>query len=361
MPIISDFWGGWFSFGEIAWNTARMVGSTSKASTTMAARILLRRIPKMVNLTTVVVGCYGPDDWRMFKKASAFATAAWTHALRLQSLTLDVPLDVLGHVLSSMPNFSSLQEFKITLRFMGLVPSHHDLLGKTARFINRHSPTLTSLSVDVINSTINSSPLFQALDTLPLLRSMTLGYPIDRMGPTIPTGIGYFLKKHTRELKELRLQLHGSVIRHQAPSPSVIFQHHIFQQSLPCLTLLDLGLCQWEHDSRRSVRGYLTRYVSGFKGSLTTLIIRDFVFGFSDLRAVVEAIGGQQSILRRFQLHTHYLSCGLLDLLSRSLPNLYHLDLLFDSIVRNDNTASWYPNAHRLSCRPASTSSPIYD
>jgi len=45
----------------------------------------------------------------------------------------------------------------------------------------------------------------------------------------------------------------------------------------------------------------------------------------------------EDSSLESLQLHTQFLSCSLLDLLSRDMPNLHQLDLCFNSLVSKDD------------------------
>ena len=317
-------------------------GKPANPSTALASN-LLQKITKMTNVTSVIVGCYTLDDCQMFKNASSFLDAAWTHSSQLRTLTLAIPLEAMAHILPSMPKFDVLEELSLTLRFAYHNSEQDDILTHIAAFANRHASTLTKLSIDTPQPNVDPSSLYQALDLYPRLSSVSIAHPVERLEPQKSTGVDSFLAKRADSLRELKVQLHGPVVDQFPPSPEVLFSHPIFKIPFPHLKVLELGLCQWEKSFQPSVQRHLTQYIAQLSSILSDLVLRGYVFSFPEVHEVVTKIGGDGSTLRSLQLHTHFLSCDLLDLLSRELPNLHSLDLSFNSLSSKDD-GSWNHN-----------------
>ncbi|KAF8954893.1 hypothetical protein BDZ97DRAFT_1970003 [Flammula alnicola] len=183
-------------------------------------------ISQMTNVTSLPIGCHPPDDWKMFVWAMSFVETAWSaHGSRLRNLTLAIPLETYSDLLSSASMIKHHPAAESTTVW-------DEILLSIVAFINRQARTLSHLSIDTPESGSDTSIPFN-----------TLGR---RLQPQIPSGIDKFLKKDADLLQELTLQFYGPSIDEHLPSPSAFFSHPIFRVPLPCLTSLDLGLCQWE-------------------------------------------------------------------------------------------------------------------
>ena len=103
------------------------------------------------------------------------------------------------------------------------------------------------------------------------------------------------------------------------------------------MTYLDLGLSQWPRSDRADATDDLVGYVSRVGRSLTRLAVRDCVLTFPQVVSLVSVFSSEPSKLRNLEMHVHFLSCSLLDLLSEQLPMLYRLELQFDSLMSQDD------------------------
>src|SRR5258707_8819031 len=140
---LSNWWCYIRNFGRAA---VRLDRKPSKPDN---IRILMRRILEMTQLTSLVVGCYINDSWRAFIDALPFLDAAWSHAPRLQHLSLHLPVECLDKVLETTPHFPALEELRLTI---WSISSHllfcQATLITVATFINLRSSSLMNLTFD---------------------------------------------------------------------------------------------------------------------------------------------------------------------------------------------------------------------
>ncbi|KDR72654.1 hypothetical protein GALMADRAFT_73578 [Galerina marginata CBS 339.88] len=331
-------------FTEKLRNYIRQAGKPMKPSTNSVPQTLLRHITHMTEVASLTIGCYPSDDVQLFSKATSFVhTAFSTHGSRLLSLTLAIPLEAYSNVLHSTAVFGSLEELEITLRVAYATTDYQKILPLIATFVNQHSGTLKSLSVDTPEAMVDPFQLFSNLHNLPRLRKLCICHPLDRLRPNCPTGIESFLIQHAELLKDFRIRFVGPFKDDPLPSPDDFFLHPILQAQLPNLATLDLGLCQWPKVHKKSVGDNIARYLRPLRKSLSRLAVRDYVLTFPEVESLVTVFSCRESRLRSLEMHMYFLSCDLLDLLYKHLPDLYHLELRFDSLLSQDD-GTWIAN-----------------
>ena len=312
-----------------------------KASKPDNIRILMRRILEMTQLTSLVVGCYSDDSWRAFIDALPFLDAAWSHAPRLQHLSLHLPVECLDKVLESTPHFPALEELRLTIWSI----SSHPLLCQAtlitvATFINRHSSSLIHLTIDIPTPNLDPSPLFLAIEELPKLLGIATEQSLRRLDPQ-GGPVAKFLSKQSISLQELRFQFYDPIFG-ELPTPSSFFSSSIFQVDFPALSFLELGLCYWDRAFEQSIASSIAQYLFKFRNTLTKLIIQDCIISLPIIQAFVSALG-EGAVLQELVMHVHYLSSDLLDLLSHNLPRLRILDLTYSWLQYKDD-GRWDPD-----------------
>ena len=298
---------------------------------------LLHKINQMTNLTSLTVGCYPSDDWRSFNKATAFLDAAWAHASRLRKLRLDLPLECIHAILSTIPHLHDLEDFHISIRVESISATHTDTMTSLVTFINFQSSTLIRLAIDIPSLEIDPSPFFFGIQCLPKLVSVAIELPSELLQTQPNKAVDAFLTKHMKSLRDLQVSFNESTYSYNRPTPATFFSSSTFQLSFPSLKILDLGVCFWNFRSDTSLSTELVRYLSKFRHTLTELAISNDTLCFPVIQRIVLLFGGVDTILRCLKIRVHYLSCDLLDLLSRDLPNLHELVLDFNSLRDKDD------------------------
>jgi len=298
---------------------------------------LLCKVNEMTNLTFLTVGCYPSDDWRLFNKATAFLDAAWEHASRLRQLRLDLPLECIHTVLSTIPYFHDLEDLHISIRVESISETHTDTMSRLITFINLQSSTLVRMAIDVPSLQIDPSPLFYGINCMPKLMSVAIELPSDLLQIGLNGAVDAFLAKHRASLRGLQVSFNESAYSYNRPTPITFFSCSLFQLSFPSLKTLDLGICYWNFRIDTSLSTELVKYLSKFRCTITELAISNDTLCFPVIQQIVLLFGGADTILRCLKIRVHYLSCDLLDLLSRDLPRLYELVLDFNSIRDKDD------------------------
>ena len=303
-------------------------------------RILMRRIRAMTQLTSLVVGCYPTDSSRYFMDSRPLWDAAWSHSRRLQNLTLHLPLECFRNVLATIPRFRVLESLSLSI-WNGcsdpLVCT--STLAKLAKFINRHSASLTHLTIDIPTSDVDPSPLFYNVEQLPRLIGASIKQPLQDFESD---DIGIFLSKHRINLQELSLEFYESAQTNQRPTPGSFFSNSIFQVGFPSITSLDLGLCYWNKGSESLLAHNLAHYLSKFGNTLSRLTIRGCILSLPIVDAFVSTLE-ESANLRELKMDVHCLSADLLDVLAHKLPRLRSLDLTY-SWFRYKDDGCWDPD-----------------
>ena len=315
----------------------------SKPRRLSSSALLLHNISKMTAVTSLTIGCYPSDDVHLFKKADslAFIRLAWSaHASQLQTLTLSIPLEANDAVLKADPPFfDSLQTLNLTLRTESIepIPVHTDILRPIVTFVDRHSQTLTRLSVDTPEATVNSYTLFSTLRDLTRLTELSICHPWDHLRPSIATGVDTFLSRHAAYLESLSIWFGGIYTAYPLPSPDILFSHPILRTQLPSLKSLDLSLCQWPRAQDQALGRSLVRYIQPLHRTLEKLVIRNCVLTLRMVADLAAILGTPEAQLISLEIDTYFLSCELLDVLSQRLPNLVCLTLYFQNITGRDD------------------------
>jgi len=305
------------------------------------AHLLLHKVTQMTNLTSLLVGCYPSDNWRSFNRAITFLDAAFTQSSHLQILTLDIPLESMARVFFSTPYFPVLEDLRISVRVESLNKLvHMDAMPEIATFINRQSSNLIRLSIDIFTTGVDPSPLFWSLNKLQKLAMISIGQPVERLQPGHGGTIDVFLGNYAAFIFELGVHFYGPTYTVDWPTPETFFSGPIFQLNFVRLRCLHLGLAYWDEGSQASLAMNLAQYLSKFRSTLTELAITDYDLSLPVVQRLVLALGGDGMVLYRLKMRVRCLSCDLLDLLAYGLPELYELDLNFDSLSYKDN-GSW--------------------
>ncbi|KAF8157059.1 hypothetical protein B0H34DRAFT_859645 [Crassisporium funariophilum] len=293
---------------ESLWRTVRLVHRNAKPPSAAAARILLRNVRGMKNVTSLNIECPEVDDYRGFYDAMPLIEGAWyAHGSHLRSLTLNIPLELYKRVLPPSIKLDSLEELKISLRSPEASTNCKEILSTICLpFIQRHSQTLNRLSVNA-QERVDLFDLFLDLN-LPHLVGLAISQPID-----FPHGVGTLLSKHSPNLRELKLHLSVSRGDPDIPTPSKLFSHPAFDVPLPMLTSLELSLFPWMQALQ----------------------------GVKQILAIMTSTG-----LQRLHLYVVHISPALFDLLAKRLPNLQYLEIGFDSLVGKEDgkivpTSDW--------------------
>ncbi|KAF8908588.1 hypothetical protein CPB84DRAFT_1843482 [Gymnopilus junonius] len=103
------------------------------------------------------------------------------------------------------------------------------------------------------------------------------------------------------------------------------------------LMSLDLGLRQWALKYKQGSAERLSNYLHPMAQTLSRLAIHDHILTLHEVKQTVSVVGGRDSWLCDLEMHTHFLSCNLLDLLSRQLPDLHQVDMRFESLTSKDD------------------------
>ncbi|CAA7268309.1 unnamed protein product [Cyclocybe aegerita] len=159
--------------------------------------MLLRHIALPTEVENLTVACYPSDDWRMFRAATPFVDAAFAaHGPQLRHLKFNTPLEVFGAISSQGPAFPLLEELNIALRIVYRMTDYAAIIPELAAFINQHSSSLSSLTIDTPDAKVDLVVLSRNLGHLPRLTKVLINHPIDsRNFPRESTGIDAFLKK----------------------------------------------------------------------------------------------------------------------------------------------------------------------
>jgi len=302
------------------------------------------RILEMTQLTSLVVGCYIHDSWRHFIDALPLLNAAWSHAPQLQQLSLHLPVECLDKVLETTPHLPLLEELHLSIWSISSHPLFcQATLITVATFINRHSPSLIHLTIDIPTPNLDPSPLFLGIGQLPKILGIATELSIQRLDPQGGGPVGKFLTKQSVSLQELRFQFYEPTLG-ERPTPSSFFSSSIFQVDFPALSSLELGLCYWDRTSEQSLASSIAQYLFKFRHTLTRLTIQGCIISLPIIEAFVSALG-EGAVLQELEMHVHYLSSDLLDILSRNLLRLRILDLTYSWLQYRDDV-HWDPDLH---------------
>ena len=300
----------------------------------------MHRVREMTQLTSLVVGCYSIDSWPDFINSMPFLDAAWSHSPRLQNLALHLPVECLGNVLASIPHFPVLEELELSIWSDPEKPADPLVYTTTptmvTTFINRHSASLTRLTIDIRN--LDPSSLFMNIQQLPKLIKLSTEQSLGHLDSSEGGHITNFLSEHRTNLQELKLQFYEPPICTK-PTPTSFFSSSVFQVEFPSVTSLNLGICYWDKKSESSLSRSLAQYLFHFRDTLSKLTIRGCILSLPIIEAFASAFG-EDSVLRELKMDVHYLSSDLLDVLAHKLPQLRSLDLTYSWLQYKDD-ARW--------------------
>ncbi|KAF9480945.1 hypothetical protein BDN70DRAFT_804409 [Pholiota conissans] len=333
----SDFRG---FLAESLWRVQGRVDGRANPSGPAAARILLRGITKMQNIKSLKVVHFCPDTYPYFVLALPLVNEALVSSgSRIQTLSLEVPLESYEHILPQTLKLSSLATLNVVMQ------SHHDFAKANysdsisttlVPFILRHRHTLKHLSIDIQyrHGSADLSSIFSGLnDFFSRLISLTMSIPFEYV---YKPGVHTILANHSGLIQELKLVFYPPFLRQDfLLPPDQLFSLPIFQVPLPQLKVLDLDLWMWPETERRSATRNLVNYLFPVQEILSVLILRHHLFCADDLRILLDTSRGIFSHLARLQISVRYLCVDLFDILASQLPTLSRLDISFDTLGGN--------------------------
>ncbi|KAL0951377.1 hypothetical protein HGRIS_008075 [Hohenbuehelia grisea] len=196
-----------------------------------------------------------------------------------------------------------------------------DVLRCVSSFINKQH-NLKSLAIEATWHA-DFSTLFSSLVRFPMLESLTLKLPFNRLHLPDPSGILHFMHEHAEQIKDFTLHFFTCGLplpSHEEGALNHGFQ--IFDQSLPNLTSLDLDLrssCQpLDADALLPKLG---------TAKLQSLRIEGLLMSYSNLRSLSAGFPVATS-LRHLSLKIRTIDKSVFDLLSQSFPRLHSLYLV---------------------------------
>ena len=297
--------------------------------------LLLERMRHMTELTSLTISC---QPFERFKLATSIATTTLlTHGVRLRNLSLTIPLEYYPGILAAAQSVTTLEHLSVELRIAFQTTIFEELFPVLIEFIQRQSNSLQSLSVDTPHPIVDPFQFFRNLGLLPNLKKLSVLHPIDRLQTQYSPGLDIFLASHSSSLEEVSIRFTGFFRHGHQPNPVQFFSHPILRVRLPHLTSLELGLRQWPSTYRYQSAEQLSNYVRPLANSLSSIAIHDRVLTFPEVEKLISVIGGENSHVRSLDVHMYFLSCDLLDLLSRRLPGLVRLNLAFEALTSKDD------------------------
>ncbi|KDR72655.1 hypothetical protein GALMADRAFT_270615 [Galerina marginata CBS 339.88] len=330
------------SFGRKMLTYVQQVGKPIESS------ILVKQISCMTEVTSLTIGCYWWDDIRLFNSklaASLVTTALSIQRSRLRSLSLSIPLEAYPNIIATTPVLESLEELSITLRVTHFTTVYEEIFSLIIKFIDRHSGTLHTLTVDTPHRRVAPFHFFNNLGQLPKLRKLTVHYPVNHLLPQHPTGIDAFLRNHASQLEEFSFHICDLFANYFLPTPNEVFSHPILLIPMPRLASLELCLFQWAGAvHRNSMADNLLKYLHPMRKTLSRFALHNHALIFPEIKSIVLAIGGPESQLTDLELQVHLSTHDLFDLLSHQLPQLHRLEVGFEVLNKEDDGSIAFHN-----------------
>ena len=265
-------------------------------------------------------------------------SAGWgSFGPNLQILKLKVPLVVIHDILNSNTTTLELPDLqKLSLEVcLPCPPFANDLpegdvtrlLTTLLPLINNHSNTLQALTFRPLYANHNLALPLRYLSHLPSLDSFSISIDMT----TDCSALHNFLSSHSRQLKNLELQLNNRFPYLKTPA-GYWLQLPCFHVELPGLRNLSV-----DGDIFPLPPAVAVDYILRYNAELTTLQFTAGSFSFAEVNDLINgfAVGSK---LRKLHICTNYLSPDLLRFLSTTLPDLQDLTIEYDYLLPQEGS-----------------------
>jgi len=284
---------------------------------------------------------------------SPFLAIAWkSFGSNLRQLTLDAPLGVFEMLITTSGHFDALED--LNLRFSTDVATE-DTAEDMATMLRLVVPFINSLSSSLCSLTILSSAFqdhtlfFHSLGHFPKLLSFALYIAFNPPLISDPSGLTHILNDHAETLQYVTLQPHISFRlppSSEAESDSVSAHQHFSRWMVASSSnevlftnLRSLAICPATSLFHWTDLDTIRIYVRRSQDTLTSLVLGDGFLTYYEVDYLVSTFTHRPANagLKTLHLCTHSLNPQLFDLLSRKLPGLDVLNLVFKSLVGDVN------------------------
>ncbi|KAG6865688.1 hypothetical protein C0991_000301 [Blastosporella zonata] len=249
----------------------------------------------------------------------------------LRKLALDISLENVVKLLAPCSAPHSIEELDLVIRvdhsFTAATLDHTSILIEhLAPAIGRLRHSLRRLAIQAWEP-LDFSPLFLALDYLPLLSHLILAIPVESPHLGDPTGLATLLTRQRLTLRSLALratQYSGPGLTPDPASLTAWLVHALVDVTdIPHLRALDIS------SGLFPLSAALAALVQ-FGGTISNLVLTGCYLTHADIEAVLAAFRRRAKTerLESLRLGSVVLTPDLLDLLARELPNLVRLELL---------------------------------
>ncbi|KXN88000.1 hypothetical protein AN958_07812, partial [Leucoagaricus sp. SymC.cos] len=246
----------------------------------------------------------------------------------LNKLSLDVSLENIHTLCSASFHVARLEEFHLHIHSDHPLPpsSLHNILNtRLARSISNLSLYLRLLSIEALES-MDVGPLFQGLDLMNKLETLSSAIPIQKPHLGNPKSLGRFLRRQSSTIKVLRIR----ATQHDAGSSTAQSSWRkvaLGEYEMESLDTLEV--------SSNLVSLETSLYLAErFGGKLKSLAVLGTVKSFEFVKELLKVLGrkstpvSSESPSEEASIADVPLSPELLDLFAHQLPSLHHLELI---------------------------------
>ncbi|KAG6812048.1 hypothetical protein H0H92_004632 [Tricholoma furcatifolium] len=244
----------------------------------------------------------------------------------LRKLALDISLENVANLFAPCSAPHSIEELDLVIRVDNPASDHASILvDHLAPAIGRLRHSLRHLAIQAWEP-LDFSPLFHALDLLPLLSHLTLAIPVEAPHLGCPDGLSTFLTRQSLTLRALTLratQYSGQGLDSDSSSLSSWLGAVLMDVDIPHLRTLDISSGLFPFSAALVA-------LARFKSTIVNLVLTGCYHTYADVESVLEAFKRRprNERLESLRLGSVVLTPALFDLLSRELPYLTRLDLL---------------------------------
>ncbi|KAG6832767.1 hypothetical protein H0H87_000420 [Tephrocybe sp. NHM501043] len=269
----------------------------------------------------------------------------------LRKLALDISLENVVKLLAPCSAPHSIEELDLVIRVDH--PSSIATINHTSVMINHLAPAIGRLRHSLRRFALQAwepldfSPLFHALDRLPLLSHLTLAIPVEAPHLGHSSGLAAFLSRQSLTLRSLALRATQYSGPGLTPDPAALtawLARVLVDVNIPHLRTLDIS------SGLFPLPAALAALVQ-FGGSISSLVLTGCYHTHADIEAVLAAFRRRPRAerLECLRLGSVVLTPSLLDLLACELPNMTRLELLVrDVAVQSEELDECIPAGGQL-------------
>ncbi|KAF5379535.1 hypothetical protein D9615_006542 [Tricholomella constricta] len=255
----------------------------------------------------------------------------------LRKLALDISLENVVKLLPPTCTPFNVEELDLIIRIDHFAPVSDRVLimiNHLAPAVARLKATLRKLVIQVWEP-LDFSPLFLAIDRLPLLTHLTLGIPIEAPHLGDPYGLTKFLNRQSSTLRSLSFratQYSGPGLTPDSMSIDDWVSCALADVHITHLRSLDISSSLFPFTASLSC-------LLQFSATITSLVLTGCYHTLADVANILDAFRcrPRNERLETLRLGSVALTPQLLDLLARELPNLYRLELLVREVTAHSD------------------------